>query len=79
MESASITLYTNPECRACKRVKSKLTEKGVDFDVVDLAEDDEARIALVDMGVRQTPVLKVDDNYLTRLADVLEFVKRVSH
>lgn len=38
-----ITVYTQPDCRPCKRVIGKLEEAGIDFETVDLSTDALAR------------------------------------
>jgi glutaredoxin-like protein NrdH len=57
----SVILYTQPDCLPCKRVEKKLTEAGVEFELVDLTKDrvaaDYVKRVLV---ARSTPVIEVD-------------------
>lgn len=34
-----VTVYTQPECRPCKRVISKLQQAGIEIEIVDLTRD----------------------------------------
>jgi glutaredoxin-like protein NrdH len=34
-----VTVYTQPDCRPCKRVISKLEQAGIEIEVVDLSRD----------------------------------------
>jgi glutaredoxin 3 len=58
-----IRVYSTPNCTQCERTKRFLTEKGVDFDYVDVTQD---RAGLLEMrelskGARTAPVISVGD------------------
>lgn len=53
-----INVYTQPDCRACKRVMGKLEEAGIRFGAVDVSLDDDARDYVVsELGAKSTPVV----------------------
>lgn len=56
-----VTLYTQPECLPCKRVAKKLTEAGIEFELVDISRDhvsaDYVKRVLM---ARSTPVVESD-------------------
>lgn len=53
-----ITLYTQPLCRPCDRVKNKLKEAGIDFEEVDILKDEKAySFVKYTIGAKSTPVL----------------------
>lgn len=57
----SIILYTQPDCRPCKRVAQKLKEAGVEFELVDLtvnliAADYVKKV----IRASSTPIIEVD-------------------
>ncbi len=55
---ANVTVYTTPTCPHCKRVKDFLTEKGIEFEEIDVSSDKEAAMKMVkksgQMAVPQT-------------------------
>lgn len=57
----AVTVYTLPACRSCDRVKDKLTEAGIDFEVYDLLENPEAYTFIKDvLRVNSVPVVASD-------------------
>ena len=57
-----LTLYTQPACRSCDRVKAKLHEAGVRFTIVDISEDQDAWAYLVNnLEAKSTPVIETLD------------------
>lgn len=61
---AQVTIYSTPSCGYCKMEKEFLTEKGVEYTEVDVAEDQDAALKMVEktgnMGVPQT-IITMDD------------------
>ncbi|AHJ86422.1 hypothetical protein 40AC_59 [Mycobacterium phage 40AC] len=58
---APVTVYTQPLCKPCDRVKEKLTEAGVEFDAVDLMANAEAYTYVRDvLKASSTPVIVTD-------------------
>ncbi|MBT5924698.1 NrdH-redoxin, partial [Candidatus Woesearchaeota archaeon] len=58
---ATVKVYSTPTCPGCKKVKEYLTEKKVQFEDVDVSENEDARNEMIEkskqMGV---PVLDID-------------------
>ena len=46
----SITLYTKPACMQCRATKRALDKAGLDYTVVDISMDDEARDYVMALG-----------------------------
>ncbi|WP_297190053.1 glutaredoxin-like protein NrdH [uncultured Corynebacterium sp.] len=59
----SITLYTKPACMQCRATKRALDKAGLDYTVVDISMDDEARDYVMALGYLQAPVVTVDDDH----------------
>lgn len=57
----TITVYSKPACVQCTATTRALEAKGIDFDVVDLTEDDDAMERVTDLGYRQAPVVIAGD------------------
>lgn len=53
-----ITLYTQPLCRPCERIKNKLREAGLEFEEVDIIKDEKAySFVKYTIGAKSTPVI----------------------
>ena len=53
-----ITVYTKPNCAACKATKASFRMKGIEFDEVDLTTDNEALSRVKDeWGFKEAPVV----------------------
>ena len=57
----TITVYSKPACVQCTATTRAIEAKGIDFDVVDLTEDDDAMERVTDLGYRQAPVVIAGD------------------
>lgn len=53
----SITVYTKPSCVQCTATHRALEKFGLDYEVVDLAEDESALLEVMAMGYQQAPVV----------------------
>jgi glutaredoxin 3 len=51
---APVEVYTTPSCPYCVRAKRLLTERGIAFEEIDVAEDDELREDLIRRTGRRT-------------------------
>jgi mycoredoxin len=76
----AITMYSAGWCPDCWRTKRFLKERGVEFQEVNIEEDDEAEelVLRVNHGKRKIPTLKIGERYFTcspfnaqKLADAL--------
>jgi glutaredoxin-like protein NrdH len=56
----SVTVFSQPLCRPCERVKNKLREAGIDFYDVDILKNDLAYSTLKALGAKSTPVVVAD-------------------
>lgn len=52
-----ITLYTKPACVQCTATKRALDKAGLEYTMVDISMDDEARDYVMAMGHLQAPVV----------------------
>jgi glutaredoxin len=75
-----ITMYSAGWCPDCRRVKNFLKERGVEFDEVDIDQDEESEelVLRVNNGRRKVPTLKIGERFFAcspfnaqRLADEL--------
>ena len=61
-----IKIYTTPSWPHCHTAKEFLSEKGVEFEAVDVTEDHEALIEMQEItnGGRSVPVIAIGDNVM---------------
>lgn len=52
-----VTVYTQPNCLPCKRVIKKLEQSNIEFDVVDITENERAYEFVKGLGAKSTPVV----------------------
>ena len=59
----SITVYTKPACVQCTATKKALDRAGVDYELVDISLDNDARDYVMALGYLQAPVVVVDEEH----------------
>jgi len=60
-----VKIYTTPYCPYCVRAKRLLERKGVAYQEIDVASDDEARQQLAqDTGRRNVPQIFIGDHHV---------------
>lgn len=59
--SATVTVYTKPNCVSCVDSKDLMTELGIQFAEVDISKDKEALARLKALGFRGAPVIETED------------------
>lgn len=52
-----ITLYSKPACVQCTATKKALEKSNIDFEIIDISLDDEARDYVMSLGYLQAPVV----------------------
>lgn len=53
----TITVYTKPACVQCNATYKALDKQGLEYDIVDITEDAEARDYVMALGYLQAPVV----------------------
>lgn len=56
-----ITVYTKPSCVQCDATKRHLAKLNLEFDTVDITEDQAAYDKIIAMGFKAAPVVITDD------------------
>jgi glutaredoxin-like protein NrdH len=57
-----ITVYSKPACVQCEQTKKLLTKNGLEFETIDITEDQSAYDKIVAMGFQAAPVVITDDD-----------------
>lgn len=60
--TASVTLYSKPNCVQCRATQRAFDNGGVDYNYVDLSESPEAVEKIKALGHLAAPVVYVDEN-----------------
>lgn len=59
----SITVYTKPSCVQCNATYRALDSKGLEYDVLDLSEDEAALEMVKSLGYMQAPVVVTENDH----------------
>lgn len=59
----AITVYSKPACMQCTMTKKKLDALNLDYDVVDISMDEEARDYVMALGYLQAPVVEAEGDH----------------
>lgn len=59
----TVTVYTKPACMQCKATYRALDKEGVEYEVIDITEDDEARDYVMALGHLQAPIVVAGDEH----------------
>ncbi|MEU4414006.1 glutaredoxin-like protein NrdH [Nocardia salmonicida] len=59
----TVTVYTKPACVQCNATYKALDKVGVDYDVIDISENDEARDFVMALGYLQAPVVVAGEDH----------------
>lgn len=57
MTTMTITVYSKPSCVQCVATYRALDQRGLDYNVIDLSEDEAALAHVTSLGYRQVPVV----------------------
>lgn len=61
----NVTVYTTPTCQYCTAVKNYLDQKGINYDEIDVSEDQTAAQKLMNQtGQKGVPQIDIDGNYI---------------
>ncbi len=68
-----VRVFTTPYCSYCGRAKRLLEKKGVPYQEIDVAGDDEARLRLAEeTGLRTVPQIFIGDHHVGGSDDLHE-------
>ena len=63
MTATMITVYTKPACVQCNATKKALDKAGLEYELVDISLDDEARDYVMALGHLQVPVVVAGEDH----------------
>ncbi|NMM91866.1 NrdH-redoxin [Rhodococcus sp. SRB_17] len=59
----AITVYTKPACVQCNATYRALGKAGIEYNVIDIAEDAQARDYVMSLGYLQAPVVVAGEHH----------------
>src|SRR6218665_3257900 len=59
----AVTVYTKPSCVQCNATYRALDSKGIEYEILDLSEDEGALAQVKELGYLQAPVLITDEGH----------------
>lgn len=59
----SITVYTKPSCVQCNATYRALDSKGIDYQVLDVSQDEAALEMVKELGYLQAPVVVTEEDH----------------
>lgn len=59
----TVTLYSKPACTQCKFTKRELDKTGIEYEVVDISQDEQAREYVQQLGYLQAPVVQAGEQH----------------
>lgn len=59
----TITVYSKPACVQCTATTRALDARGLDYNVIDLTQDDAAMEVVTQLGYRQAPVVIAGESH----------------
>lgn len=73
----NITVYTNTGCSKCAMLKRWLTMNELDYDELNIGENQEARNLLISKGLRSLPQVAIGDEIVSfkEYNELLELIK----
>ena len=58
-----VTVYSKPSCVQCVATYRELDRKGINYNVVDIAEDNQALLKVKNMGYMSAPVVITSNDH----------------
>ncbi|BDZ54173.1 glutaredoxin-like protein NrdH [Agromyces marinus] len=59
----TVTVYTKPSCVQCNATYRALDSKGIEYEILDLSQDETALAAVKELGYLQAPVVITDEGH----------------
>lgn len=59
----TVTVYSKPACVQCVATYKELERKGIEYNVIDLTQDQEAFATVQGLGYMQVPVVVVGEDH----------------
>lgn len=73
----TLNIYSKPNCPKCTMLKRWLEIKGIDYNEIDISENQEGMDKLVSSNRMSLPVVEIEDEFvdLNEYNDIIELIK----
>lgn len=73
----TLNVYSKPNCTKCAMLKRWLEIKGIDYNEIDISENQEGMDKLVSSNRISLPVVEIEDEFvdLNEYNDIIELIK----
>lgn len=71
-------LFTKTVCPKCMLVKSMLESTGIEYEVVNIDQDEEAKEEIVGQGFMAVPILFNEDKFFATVPEIQSEIQRVA-
>ena len=73
----TLNIYSKPNCSKCTMLKRWLEIKGIDYNEIDISENQEGMDKLVSSNRTSLPVVEIEDEFvdLNEYNDIIELIK----
>ncbi|MDN4495259.1 glutaredoxin family protein [Ureibacillus aquaedulcis] len=71
-------LYTKTICPKCMWVKSELQRAGLEVEVVNIDENEQAKQTIIDAGFLTVPVLEIDGQLMGDVQEIVSHIELVA-
>lgn len=72
-----IQVYGKPKCSYCDKAKHILGMYGIDYEYINIMEDETAMDMIVDAGLKSVPQIYLDDKHIGGYEDLVKYLKGV--
>lgn len=72
-----IKLYTKTICPKCILVKRELDNKNIQYELINIEENEEARNKILNSGFMATPILEVDDRLIGDFSEIQRIISEL--
>ena len=69
-------LYTKTVCPKCLWVKSELSQVGIEAELINIDQDEQAMIKITEAGFSSVPILEVNDELIGDVATILSRIEQ---
>lgn len=67
-----VIVYSSPSCGNCEKAKQTLLEEEIDFQEIDITQDNQSRIKLMSEGFARLPVFELDGEFYNDVNELVE-------
>lgn len=73
-----IKLYTKSVCPKCMLIKATLDNAGVEYETINIEENEEAKNKVVEAGFMAVPVMETDGELIGTLPEMQEVISKIA-